>query len=945
ANAHLASNQDIEALVAAIKLGQQVRSKNHLEPDIKAIARNTLQQVIYGAKEQNRLEGHNDYVRGASFSPDGKIIATASDDKTVKLWQRDGCLIRSIKTNTYLRSVHFSPDGKTIALAGMDRTVQLWNIDGQRLKTLKGHQDMVTHVEFSPDGKTLASASVDNTVRLWSLDGKPLHTLKGHTTFVNQVSFHPSGSQLATVSHDRTIKLWKSDGTLVRTLEGHRGEVFAVSFSPDGKILASASNDRTIKLWNLDGTLIRTLKGHSGAVFTLKFSPDGKFLVSGGDATDKTIKLWKLDGTLLRTLEGHSDWISSLNFSPDGRSLLSTSADGMAKFWQIHSPLIASLKSDDEGLYDLRSSAASSLILMFGINGKVTLAKPDGTPIKILAANSQISAFEIAPGSGLLAGATADGQVMLWQPDGTLVKTFAIGKPAYNLEFSQDGKTLATLSQADNILRLWTVQGQLIQAFPGPNEWNWATISPDLTQVLTNEGFSNQSRVVKLWSQDGKLITTFKGHQGDIISYRFSEDGQTIGTTSFDKTAKLWSVDGKLLTTLKGHSAAVLGLAFRPDGQQIVTASEDHTIKIWQRDGTLITTLRTEGRPINPRFTPDGKALSYIVNNTPYLWNIAELNSMETLMAQGCTLLQNYLVSHPNQLLELETCQNSTNLVTAGRTLAKREDIPNAVDLLRKARQQDSNLNFDPEQEANTIANQGKAQRLVEAGQELALADQMPEAVAKFQEALHLDPHLTLNPTPEAQQWKNQGKATRAMEEGISLSQKGQLAPVVQKFRQAVQLDSTLGIEPETAARQFVAFNLKEQATPLVQQGKIAEAIALTQRAESVLSREFHNLYFPDNWDMLCWGGGLWNQADRVMAFCDKAVAVAPKNGQYRDSRGLARALKGNVAGAIADFQYYIEWAENDEYGAQRQRWIKALQAGENPFTSEELTKIRNKQL
>ncbi len=513
ANAYLASNQDIEALITAIKLGQQLKKSTHPDTENQAAAISTLQQVIYGVKEQNRLEGHNDYLRQGSFSPDGNMIATASDDKTIKLWRRDGTLLRTLRTIDYVFSVSFSPDGQTLATANADRTVQLWSIDGQRLKTLKGHQDELTSVAFSPDGQTLVSASADNTTKIWKRDGTLLHTLKGRPKPINQVSFSPNGQILATASDDRTIKLWKPDGSLIKTLKGHRDRVLSVTFSPDGQTLVSGSGDQTIKLWKLDGTLIKTLKGHSDSVRTVSFSPDGQTLASGSD--DKTIKLWKVDGTLLRTLKGHSGWVSSLSFSPDGQTLLSTSGDGTAKFWQLHSPLITSMKGNNQGIDSLRFIPGRPFVFLFGVDGNITLAKLDGTAVKTLTRQFDINDSAVSPNGEIFALASTDHRLTLWRTDGTLIRTLPKTKsPINNLKFSADGQTLATLSREDRTLSLWTLEGKLIQAFSGPINWgNWARISPDLTMVLTLAGSDSGSKV-SLWQRDGKLITRLKRAPG-----------------------------------------------------------------------------------------------------------------------------------------------------------------------------------------------------------------------------------------------------------------------------------------------------------------------------------------------------------------------------------------------------------------------------------------------
>jgi WD40 repeat protein len=175
--------------------------------------------------------------------------------------------------------VVFSPDGKLLASASGDRTVRLWDANsGAALQTLEGHSDSVSAVAFSPDGTLLASTSGDYTVRLWDAgSGEALQTLKGHSGPVSAVAFSPDGKPLASTSGDRTVKLWDAgSGVALQTLKGHSDSVSAVAFSPDGKLLASASDDWTVRLWDAgSGAVLQTLK--ADAVRTLSFS-DGKFL-------------------------------------------------------------------------------------------------------------------------------------------------------------------------------------------------------------------------------------------------------------------------------------------------------------------------------------------------------------------------------------------------------------------------------------------------------------------------------------------------------------------------------------------------------------------------------------------------------------------------------------------------------------------------------------------
>ncbi|NEQ33304.1 MAG: hypothetical protein F6K04_20285, partial [Leptolyngbya sp. SIO4C5] len=349
----LLGNQLLDALIAAVKAGKQVERENLQDSAIAVPAVVALQQGVYadkafnlnapyGYREKNQLSGHQGSVNNLGFSPDGKTLAVASGDGTVKLWDRDGTLLNTLEGhNVGVLSVSFGPDGNTLASGSEDGMVKLWDKDGTLLNTLEGHRGRVLSVSFSLDGNTLASGSEDGMVKLWDKDGTLLNTLEGHRDSVWSVSFSPDGNTLASGSSDGTVKLWDKDGTLLTTLEGHRGWVLSVSFSPDGNTLASGSEDGMVKLWDKDGTLLNTLEGHRDSVLSVSFSPDGSILASGSE--DSTVKLWDKAGTLLNTLEGHPDTVYSVSFSPDGNTLASGSEDGMVKLWDKDGTLLNTL--------------------------------------------------------------------------------------------------------------------------------------------------------------------------------------------------------------------------------------------------------------------------------------------------------------------------------------------------------------------------------------------------------------------------------------------------------------------------------------------------------------------------------------------------------------------------------------------------------------------------
>jgi len=344
-----------------VETGRELRAFSAISsvafsPDGKVIAGGVGSKIkLFEAatgKEIKTFEGQTEFANAVAVSRDGRMIARALTDGTVRLWDlRRSEDIRTL--NKDASEVQFSPNGKMLATASGRSGITLWDVEsGTKLWSVKGHLDQTNSVAFSADGKSIVSgggyAFVGNA-KLWDVvSGKALRTMKdnsiaitdnccSHAGVVMSVAFSPNGERIASSGFDNKIKVWDAKSGEKRiTLPG--ALYFAVTFSPDSRMIAGASkkaDDSVLRIWDITtGKVIREFVGHTKEILSIAYSPDGRVIASG--SWDRTIRLWDVKtGEKLSVLPGHSAAPKSVVFSPDGKRLISSDSDGGVKFWDV----------------------------------------------------------------------------------------------------------------------------------------------------------------------------------------------------------------------------------------------------------------------------------------------------------------------------------------------------------------------------------------------------------------------------------------------------------------------------------------------------------------------------------------------------------------------------------------------------------------------------------
>lgn len=588
-----------------------------------------------------------------------------------------------------------------------------------------------------------------------------------------------------------------------------------------------------------------------GGVGSVRFTPDGTTLISVGD--DRSVRFWDILGNREPTLRGHQNWIEAAEFTPGGQFIVTSSGDGTARVWDLEGNVITEFTEHDGWIHDVSVTS-----------------------------------------DGLIATAADDFLVKLWDLQGNTISEFRNPEsPVWDLAFSPDGQQVA-LGTSLGIVRILDLQGNVVQDFKARNDSIWKiNFSPDGKKL----GTTAEDGGFRLWSLEGKLLSHSLENQEAVWGFQFSPNGNWLITASNENTLRLLNVDGKLIREFQAHNGEVRDVTFSPDSRYIASASDDTTVRVWDLEGNQLAEFHDHSGPVSSvSFSPDSEFLvtsSY--DDTARIWRF---RTLDKLLEAGCQWLENYLLTYPSQLLELEVCHTP--------------------DLLARA---STKLHWEGEQEARRN-NRARALRLL-------------------QQAQVWNPYLSYDPKTRAEQFYLIG-------EGETFAQLGEVEEARAFMKRALELDSSLSIDLEARVNRLVTPALLEKADRAIFEEDIETAISAFEQAQALDPEQISD----SRWAKLCQSGSLAGYASDVLWACDLAVEKDSFPGRLRSRRGVARALSNDIEGAIDNFEAYINWTYSE--GAlvfekkclevdrlRRQRWTDALRSGQNPFTPEELEKLR----
>jgi WD40 repeat protein len=471
-------------------------------------------------KELFRLGKHPGMVNSVAYSPDGRRLASGSNDGIIMVWDADtGREALAFHSAEGISGLAFSPDGRRLAAAAGNNLVKVWDVTTQNeALVLRGHKDTVATVAFSPDGWRLASGGGDGAVKLWDATATAeAFTLSAFSDRVTNMAIDLDGRRLAIIDFSIVRVLDTITGVELFPLIGHCDSVWGVAYSPDGRRIASVGEDRTVRVWDAtNGLEILCLRGHTAPIRAVAFSPDGQRLasisrgsVTGGQPAPGEVVIWDLSkGQMVLTLPGRTEigsepGFANVAFNPDGERL-ATSEGRTVRVWNAGTGqeiltlpslerFVTGVAYSSDGLRLAAASLDGKVLVWDAVTGETCLALRGHTnAVHGLAYSADGRRLVTASGGTYKGGERFNSEVKLWDAlTGQEILTLR-GAPAQQprVAFDRGGRRLVV--RADRVVTIW--EGVPLDAELAEQRQAASLVKFLFAQALTREAVSARVR-------------------------------------------------------------------------------------------------------------------------------------------------------------------------------------------------------------------------------------------------------------------------------------------------------------------------------------------------------------------------------------------------------------------------------------------------------------------